>query len=278
MKMKNKIFIYLLIIGLLIGIGFVAYPSISNYINNLNNSNTILEYNNEVQTISNEQKEQLIDEATAYNKQLYPVKNNNDINQTIINNYDNIINIGNGLIGSIDIPKINVNLPIFHQSKNDENLKIGCEHLEHTSFPIGGKSTHCVISAHTGYPSQRLFTDLDKLEIGDVIKINVLTNELTYIVDEINIVEPGDTSKLQIVSGEDYLTLVTCYPYSLNTHRLCVRGSRADSRTTTATNDIVPVNNIKNNSFIIYTVIAISFIAVIAVTILIILLKKQRKQ
>lgn len=154
--------------------------------------------------------------------------------------YENILNYDD-IMCTIEIPKINVDLPVYHDSTNrEEKLKNGCVHLANTSLPIGGASTHAVISAHSGYPEQVFFDELDKLQIGDTFKINVLNKTLTYKVCEINIVDPDDSSKLEIENGKDYVTLVTCYPYSINTHRLCVRGERVeDTITDTATADEV---------------------------------------
>lgn len=146
--------------------------------------------------------------------------------------YENILNY-NDIMCTIEIPKITVDLPVYHDSTNrEEKLKKGCVHLANTSLPVGGASTHTVISAHSGYPEQVFFDELDKLEIGDTFKINVLNKTLTYKVCEINIVDPDDSSKLEIENGKDYVTLVTCFPYSINTHRLCVRGERVTSNVT----------------------------------------------
>lgn len=164
--------------------------------------------------------------------------------------YENILNYDD-IMCTIEIPKINVDLPVYHDSTNrEEKLKNGCVHLANTSLPIGGASTHAVISAHSGYPEQVFFDELDKLEIGDTFTINVLNKTLTYKVCEINIVDPDDSSKLEIENGKDYVTLITCYPYSINTHRLCVRGERVeDTITDTATADEV----ISNKSNRVYT-------------------------
>ena len=164
--------------------------------------------------------------------------------------YENILNYDD-IMCTIEISKINVDLPVYHDSTDrEEKLKKGCVHLANTSLPVGGASTHAVISAHSGYPEQVFFDELDKLQIGDTFKINVLNKTLTYKVCEINIVDPDDSSKLEIENGKDYVTLVTCYPYSINTHRLCVRGERVeDTITDTATADEV----ISNKSNRVYT-------------------------
>lgn len=132
---------------------------------------------------------------------------------------------GDGLMGAIDIDKINVHLPIYHGA-SDSVLQVGAGHLPETSLPVGGESTHAIISAHTGLPSAKLFTDLDELEIGDMFKITVLGEELVYQVDQIKVVEPYETGNMRIIQGRDYVTLLTCTPYGINTHRLLVRGAR----------------------------------------------------
>lgn len=182
--------------------------------------------------------------------------------------YENILNYDD-IMCTIEIPKINVDLPVYHDSTNrEEKLKKGCVHLSNTSLPIGGASTHAVISAHSGYPEQVFFDELDKLEIGDTFKINVLNKTLTYKVCEINIVDPDDSSKLEIENGKDYVTLVTCYPYSINTHRLCVRGERVeDTITDTATADEVISNDNHNDLTLVFIILGISLLVVLIICI-----------
>lgn len=182
--------------------------------------------------------------------------------------YENILNYDD-IMCTIEIPKINVDLPVYHDSTNrEEKLKNGCVHLANTSLPIGGASTHAVISAHSGYPEQVFFDELDKLQIGDTFKINVLNKTLTYKVCEINIVAPDDSSKLEIENGKDYVTLVTCYPYSINTHRLCVRGERVeDTITDTATADEVISNDNHNDLTLVFIILGISLLVVLIICI-----------
>lgn len=182
--------------------------------------------------------------------------------------YENILNYDD-IMCTIEIPKINVDLPVYHDSTNrEEKLKNGCVHLANTSLPIGGASTHAVISAHSGYPEQVFFDELDKLEIGDTFTINVLNKTLTYKVCEINIVDPDDSSKLEIENGKDYVTLVTCYPYSINTHRLCVRGERVeDTITDTATADEVISDDNHNDLTLVFIILGISLLVVLIICI-----------
>lgn len=187
---------------------------------------------------------------------------------TAMSEYENILNYDD-IMCTIEIPKINVDLPVYHDSTDrEEKLKKGCVHLANTSLPIGGARTHAVISAHSGYPEQVFFDELDKLEIGDTFKINVLNKTLTYKVCEINIVDPDDSSKLEIENGKDYVTLVTCYPYSINTHRLCVRGERVeDTITDTATADEVISNDNHNDLTLVFIILGISLLVVLIICI-----------
>ena len=187
---------------------------------------------------------------------------------TAMSEYENILNYDD-IMCTIEIPKINVDLPVYHDSTDrEEKLKKGCVHLANTSLPIGGASTHAVISAHSGYPEQVFFDELDKLEIGDTFKINVLNKTLTYKVCEINIVDPDDSSKLEIENGKDYVTLVTCYPYSINTNRLCVRGERVeDTITDTATADEVISNDNHNDLTLVFIILGISLLVVLIICI-----------
>ena len=229
-KKLPKIFIGLIFI---IGLGIMLYPIISNLYIEHHQGNIIDEYNKTVESTPDDTLEEEREKAEGYNKMLTgnmiitdpfgpeaqkKLEENSD--------YYNILNIGNdNIIGYIKIPKINVSLPIYHGTSEDV-LKRGVGHLQNTSFPIGGEGTHAVLSGHTGLSSAKLFTDLDKLEEGELFFIEVLGEKLAYKIDQIKIVEPSETSDLVIKSGEDYVTLVTCTPYGINSHRLLVRGTR----------------------------------------------------
>ena len=251
--MKSKIFFIVLGVLAVVGIGFIIYPDIADYINSKNNETVISNYNTNTQTMSDEEINNELAKAQNFNELLAKSALNDeekDEYNAAMSEYENILNYDD-IMCTIEIQKINVDLPVYHDSTNrEEKLKKGCVHLANTSLPIGGASTHAVISAHSGYPEQVFFDELDKLQIGDTFKINVLNKTLTYKVCEINIVDPDDSSKLEIENGKDYVTLVTCYPYSINTHRLCVRGERVeDTITDTATADEV----ISNKSNRVYT-------------------------
>lgn len=269
--MKTKIFFISLCVLAAVGIGFIVYPNIADYINSKNNETVISNYNTSTQTMSDEEINSEIAKAQNFNALLAKSALNDeekDEYNAAMSEYENILNY-NDIMCTIEIPKITVDLPVYHDSTNrEEKLKKGCLHLANTSLPVGGASTHTVISAHSGYPEQVFFDELDKLEIGDTFKINVLNKTLTYKVCEINIVDPDDSSKLEIENGKDYVTLVTCYPYSINTHRLCVRGERVeDTITDTATADEVISNDNHNDLTLVFIALGISLLVVLIICI-----------
>lgn len=222
-KKKNKIFFILLFI---IGLSIMAYPLVSEYIKNKNQTDIISQYEENVNSLSDDEIENLKKEAEAYNNRLSGNAEKTDASIES-KSYVDLLNVGD-VIGYIEIPKINVNLPIYHGTE-ETVLQKGVGHLETSSLPVGGESTHAVLTGHRGLPTSTLFTDLDKLEEGDIFYINVLNETLTYKVNQIKVVLPDETSDLQIVQGKDYVTLVTCTPYMINSHRLLVRGERTDA-------------------------------------------------
>ena len=269
--MKTKIFFISLCVLAAVGIGFIVYPNIADYINSKNNETVISNYNTSTQTMSDEEINSELAKAQNFNELLAKSALNDeekDEYNAAMSEYENILNYDD-IMCTIEISKINVDLPVYHDSTDrEEKLKKGCVHLANTSLPVGGASTHAVISAHSGYPEQVFFDELDKLQIGDTFKINVLNKTLTYKVCEINIVDPDDSSKLEIENGKDYVTLVTCYPYSINTHRLCVRGERVeDTITDTATADEVISNDNHNDLTLVFIILGISLLVVLIICI-----------
>lgn len=227
----KKVITIVLVITIIIGIGILLYPLISNAINDYYNTSNIQQYDNRVNSLSDDDVNNILDKANEYNRAVATsfydngVKNYGSDYKDIINSYDDILDFGNSLIGYIDIPSINVYLPIYHGDL-DNVLTKGSAHMEGTSFPIGGTGTHAVISAHSGYPQEKFFDDIDELKKNDTFIITVLNKKLTYKVTDINIVKPSDTSHTQIQQDKDLVTLVTCYPYGVNSHRLLVTGER----------------------------------------------------
>lgn len=269
--MKTKIFFISLCVLAAVGIGFIVYPNIADYINSKSNETVIKNYSESTQTMSDDEIDNELAKAQNFNELLAKSAlkdEEKDEYNAAMSEYENILNYDD-IMCTIEIPKINVDLPVYHDSTDrEEKLKKGCVHLANTSLPIGGASTHAVISAHSGYPEQVFFDELDKLEIGDTFKINVLNKTLTYKVCEINIVDTDDSSKLEIENCKDYVTLVTCYPYSINTHRLCVRGERVeDTITDTATADEVISNDNHNDLTLVFIILGISLLVVLIICI-----------
>ena len=225
MKKLKPLFIFILVISIGFGAFCFLYPVISNAINEQFNESKINEYNENTDTLTDAQIQSCFAEAQRYNRAL-----SEDVSERseagVLSQYDDILNINDGIMGYLEIPAIDVKLPVYH-GETDSVLSKGAGHLEHTSFPIGGESTHACISAHCGYPTQKFFDDLDELENGDEIYICVLNRTLKYTVTDTDVVEPDDSSKLQVIQGEDLLTLVTCTPYGINSHRLLVHAERA---------------------------------------------------
>ena len=236
---KKKKSIALIIIStssillLLIALLSVLYPTISYIANDMTDITAVNSYTDITSTLTENEKESYIKEAKKYNNriaQLDITESFKDYDETI-NGYDNILNIDNGIMGSVSIPKINMMLPIYHGTSEDV-LSEGAGHLSNTSFPIGGSDTHAVISAHTAYPGKIFFDDLPKLEENDIFYIDILGDTLIYKVIKKEIVDPDNVESLKITEGKDYVSLVTCYPYAVNTHRLIVTGERmADNET-----------------------------------------------
>lgn len=214
-----------MLIGLA-GAGLLAYPSVADWWNSFHQSRAVASYAQAVADLDEATYDKLLSEAEDYNKKLAESGIIWQMSKKQIKEYNGLLNINDtGIMGYIDIPKINVQLPIYHGT-DESVLQIAIGHIAGSSLPIGGKNTHCIVSGHRGLPSAKLFTDIDKMTEGDVFTMTVLDRTVTYEVDQIRIVEPTNLSDLQIVDGKDYCTLVTCTPYGINTHRLLVRGHR----------------------------------------------------
>ncbi len=225
---KGSFLTIILILTLIVGLSLMLYPWFSNYWNDLRQTKAIANYDTVISKMSAEDCSHLFEEAEDYNEALrkirFPLMYYDDVP-----GYDNMLNVdGNGIMGYISIEKIGVELPVYHGIE-ETVLQVAVGHIEGSSLPTGGESTHCALSAHRGLPSARLFTDLDKLEIGDVFTLTVVDRILTYQVDQILVVEPDNIEPLYVVEGEDYCTLVTCTPYGVNSHRMLIRGKRIEN-------------------------------------------------
>ena len=267
MNKRNTI---IMIILFFIGLLTLFYPTLSNYYNEKIGSKTIYNYENIIDSYDFNKFKEIKDNAIKYNKDLSKLSDPL-IDYKEIKNYENILNVNDeGMMGYLSIDKIRVEIPIYHGTSNDTlNSFVG--HVEGTSLPIGGISTHSVLSAHRGLPSAKLFSDLDKLEVGDTFKIIVLDEVLTYKVDKISIVKPNNSKELMNVKDKDYVTLITCTPYGINTHRLLVRGVRVDNN---VNKFYISTEGFKINKLI---VIPILTLPIIILLILIIVIKPVKK-
>ena len=228
-KKKGNFSTFILVLILLTGLSLLLYPSVSNYWNSLHQTKAIAKYAEDVVNLDNDTYDQLWQDAASYNQSLLTRSNTYLLSDEQKAEYDRLLDVsGLGVMGYIEIPSIDCSLPIYHGTE-ESVLQIAVGHLEWSSLPVGGESTHCVLSGHRGLPSAKLFTNLDKLQTGDIFMLRILDDVLTYEVDQILIVEPQETGALRIEEGKDYCTLVTCTPYGINTHRLLVRGHRIDN-------------------------------------------------
>lgn len=244
---KRRAYSFAPILVFLGGLSLLLYPSISNYWNVHHQSRVIDSYVQEVNDMSDKQKLDIWQQAEMFNANALKRPNPFEPSDEELEQYNNLLNIsGNGAMGYVEIPTIDCKLPVYHGTQ-DSVLQVAVGHIEWSSLPVGGESTHTVLSGHRGLTSARLFSNLDKLNEGDRFMLHVLDETLTYEVDQIRIVEPEETTDLQIKKGMDLCTLVTCTPYGINTHRLLVRGHRVanDSVATIKyiTSDAVRVNS-----------------------------------
>ena len=228
--MKKRMTNLMLILILIVGLSLLLYPTVSDYWNSLHQSKAISSYAEDVAAIDDDRYQAMLADAAAYNQALLGRDNPYLLSDEMRSQYVSLLDIsGNGIMGYIEIPQIECTLPIYHGAE-DSVLQVAIGHLDWTSLPIGGESTHCVVSGHRGLPSAKLFTDLDKLAKGDIFIMRTLDETLTYEVDQILIVEPDDTTALLVEPGKDYCTLVTCTPYGVNSHRMLVRGHRIENQ------------------------------------------------
>lgn len=271
--MKKHLSTILLVLVFLIGLSLLLYPTFADWWNSFHQSRAVASYVEQVANIDDEQYDEIWNAAWDYNQSLIDRPNSYLLSDEQKEKYDELLNIGgNGVMGYIEIPIIDVMLPIYHGT-DEAVLQVAVGHLDWTSLPVGGLGSHCVVSGHRGLPSARLFTDLDKLVLGDTFKLYVLDEVLTYEIDQILIVEPQDTENLLIEEGKDYCTMITCTPYGINSHRMLVRGHRIETeeevRTIRVTADAIQIEPI----------IVAPFVALpmLLILLIILLLPKRRK-
>lgn len=275
-KWFGKHLVNLILFGIiLIGLGLLAYPTFSDWWNSLYQTRAIQSYAASVANLDKDEYEHLIEGAEEYNRQLAESGAVWTLTKEQQQAYNRQLAIDeSGIMGYIDIPKINITLPLYHGT-DEKILQIAIGHIAGSSLPVGGESSHCVLSGHRGLPSARLFTDLDKVVEGDTWTLTILDRTYTYECDQIRVVEPTDLSNLAIKEGQDYCTLVTCTPYGVNTHRLLVRGHRIANASGEAN---VIADAILIESIYIAPFIAIPIIIILIIEMLIVTGRRRRKK
>ena len=227
--MKKKLSNFILVLIFLTGVSLLVYPTFSDWWNSMHQSRAIASYVDQVNSLDDAQYETMLEQARAYNETLVGKEDRYILDEAETAEYNSLLDVtGTGIMGYVVIPKINVRLPIYHGT-DPSVLEIAIGHIAGSSLPVGGESTHCVLSGHRGLPSAKLFTDIDQLKEGDQFMLEVLGDTLTYEVDQIKVVLPDELEDIEIEEGQDLCTLVTCTPYGVNTHRLLVRGHRVDT-------------------------------------------------
>lgn len=240
-KRKIRLSFILSLLVFLAGLSLLLYPAVSDFWQSRLQAQAAADYRERAAAMEAEETERLLQEARAYNQELAEKEERFFLTEEEQETYNSLLSVeGTEAIGTVEIPSIQVYLPIYHGT-SDEVLRMGVGHLEGTSLPVGGEGTHSVISGHRGLPSASLFTELDEMEEGDIFVLTVLGETLTYEVDQILTIEPDELEALAIEEGKDYCTLMTCTPYGVNTHRLLVRGHRVPSQETVTEESPLPV-------------------------------------
>ena len=274
-KKKDRLVNLALFGILLLGAAIMAYPSFADYWNSFHQTQAISTYVEQVNALEDTRTQEILKEAEDYNASLLTMTNRFVKSDERTEAYESVLDItGTGIMGYIEIPKIKVSLPIYHGTEENV-LQTAVGHLQGSSLPVGGIGTHCVVSGHRGLPSARLFTDLDKLQAGDHVIFQVLNRTLTYEVDQIRIVLPHELEDLEIDPEQDYVTLVTCTPYSINTHRLLVRGHRIENDKPAVD---VKADALQLRPAIVAPAIAVPMLTVLLIWLLIVTRKKKGLQ
>ena len=270
--MKNKKTTILLLLSFFIGLSVLLYPSLSSFWNSKTQSEAIVDYESMLAQFKPEDYSAVFEKADTYNQQLRELPDPLT-DYARLTDYHDILNIsGNGMIGYVTIPKINQELPVYHGT-SEAVLSVAVGHLEGTSLPVGGNHTHSVVSAHRGLPTAVLFTHLDRMEVGDTFHFTILDRTIVYEVDQIRIVEPNDSSLIQITEGKDYCTLLTCTPYGINTQRLLVRGHQVDA--TQTRNIYVASEAYRIEPLVVMPLVALPIVLVLLIYVLFAPVKKE---
>ncbi len=265
--MKKNSSTIVLVLVFFVGLSILLYPSVADWWNSRVQTRAVTNYDQALETLPKEDYSQYFDAADAFNEALPGKVNRFLFSDEERAEYNSILDIGGGMMGYIQIEKLDVTIPIYHGT-SDPVLQVAVGHIEGTALPVGGIGTHCALSGHRGLPSARLFTDLDQLVVGDTFVITVLDRTLTYQVDQILIVEPHDMSGLDIDPEMDYCTLVTCTPYGINSHRLLVRGHRIENAPEKHHVNVV-ADAVQMNRLLVASVIGAGLLLVVLVAVLI---------
>lgn len=270
--MKNKIKIIICVLIFAAGLSVMLYPAVSNYLHQRHQMGVIDDYREQTEKMSQEQIEALKNDARRYNERLADIAINGSESETSSDlEYQNLLNISDDVMAYITIPVCDISLPIRHGC-GEEVLQKSAGHIPESSLPIGGENTHAVITAHRGLPSAKLFTNIDSLKVGDIFFIHGLDETLAYKVNQIKVVLPNDTSNLQITLGKDYVTLLTCTPYGINTHRLLVRGERTEYVQEVEEKQVAEARKKHNRTVLLYVT---GIIAAVLIMLVVYLIRKR---
>ena len=274
--MKNKLFSVILVVVFVAGLSLLLYPTISNAYNTWLQSKTIAEYSQQANQMDQAMYEKELEKAKAYNAALLERADPYTLTQQLQEQYENTLAVtSQGIMAYVQIPSIDVTLPIAHGT-SESVLKDKIGHLEWSSLPVGGENTHCVISGHRGLPSAELFTNIDHLELGDKFYIHVLGKSLEYQVCNIAVVEPQDQRLLRVEEGQDLVTLVTCTPYGINSHRLLIRGIRTGAGSSQQGQELFIKNEITAVDVVV--LVSVILVAVAVVVFVTVLLRSKKKK
>lgn len=270
--MQSRKSTMILLISFFIGLSVLLYPAVSSYWNSKTQSEAIVDYEAMLASYKPEDYSELFAAADAYNQELAKLELPFVHHGQIPGYWETLDISGTGMMGYVTIKKINQELPVFHGT-SDSVLSIAAGHYQGSSLPVGGESTHSVVSAHRGLPTAVLFTHLDRMEIGDTFYFTILDRTITYEVDQIRIVEPQDTSLVEIEEGKDYCTLLTCTPYGINTQRLLVRGHQIDA--SQKRNIYIANEAYRVDSLIVMPIVALPIITVLMIYVMFAPVKKE---
>lgn len=272
-KRAKRTTTFLLILVFCVGLSLLLYPTVSDWWNSFHATQAIASYQDNVEQMDDNTYQQIWEDAEAYNEKIAQHGIHWVLSDTEIREYEAQLDVGGtGIMGYIEIPRIDCELPIYHGT-DAEILQIAVGHIEGSSLPVGGESTHCLLSGHRGLPSAKLFTELDQMEEGDIFILHTLDETLTYEVDQIRIVLPDELNDLEIVQGQDLCTLITCTPYGVNTHRLLVRGHRVENRS----DSLVSMEAVQIEPLIVAMAVAVPILLALLIWLLVSTRKKKKR-